>query len=122
MKTYPTAPGFLFDLGVYPLSFSFIATCRELYLDNFNTRIPPSGESATSRPLVITKGNSMNFTKKIAAGSALIGTGINSALAAVPAEVTTALTAAKDDGIVVASAVLVAVVAIFAFKLMRRGL
>lgn len=44
------------------------------------------------------------------------------AMAAVPTEVTTALSDAKTDGVTVATAVLVAIVAIFAFKLMRRGL
>ena len=43
-------------------------------------------------------------------------------MAAVPADVTTALTDAKADAIVVATAVLVVIVAIFAFKLMRRAL
>jgi len=45
-----------------------------------------------------------------------------SAMAAVPADVTTALESAKTDGVAVATAVLVAVVAIYAFKLMRKGL
>jgi hypothetical protein len=45
-----------------------------------------------------------------------------SAFAAVPADVTDALTGAKTDGVLVATAVLVAIVAIYAFKLMRKGL
>ena len=42
--------------------------------------------------------------------------------AAVPADVTTALGDAKTDGVSVATLVLVAVIAIFAFKFMRKGL
>lgn len=45
-----------------------------------------------------------------------------SALAAVPTEVTTALGDAKTDGIAVAGLVLVAIIAMYAFKLMRRGI
>ena len=44
------------------------------------------------------------------------------AYAAVPESVTTALSDAKTDGVSVAGLVLVAVVAIFAFTLMRRAL
>lgn len=45
-----------------------------------------------------------------------------SVFAAVPAAVTTSLTDAQADGVTVATAVLVAIVAIYAFKLMRKGL
>ena len=45
-----------------------------------------------------------------------------SAIAAVPADVTTALTDLKADALVVATAVLVAIVAIYAFKFIRKGL
>ncbi|MBK6295524.1 MAG: hypothetical protein IPF55_15525 [Rhodoferax sp.] len=45
-----------------------------------------------------------------------------SAMAAVPADVTTALTDLKADALVVATAVLVAIVAIYAFKFIRKGL
>lgn len=45
-----------------------------------------------------------------------------SAFAAVPVAVTTALTDAQADGVTIASAVFVAIVAMFAFKLMRKGL
>lgn len=55
-----------------------------------------------------------------------VGTGLAlllpKAFAAVPADVSTALTDAKADGLVVAGLVLVAVIAMYAFKLMRRGL
>lgn len=60
--------------------------------------------------------------KKIAAGTSALVLSAGSAFAAVPADVTTALSDAKTDGIVVATAVLVAIVAIYAFKLMRKGL
>lgn len=60
--------------------------------------------------------------KKIAAGVGSLGLMASSAFAAVPTDVTTALDGAKTDGVTVATAVLVAVVAIYAFKLMRKGL
>jgi len=44
------------------------------------------------------------------------------AFASVPAEVTTALADMKADGITVATAVLVAVIALAAIKFIRRGL
>lgn len=44
-----------------------------------------------------------------------------SALAAVPAEVTTAITDMKTDALAVAAAFLVAVIAVVAFKFMRKG-
>jgi hypothetical protein len=44
-----------------------------------------------------------------------------SVFAAVPADVTTAMTDMKADAIVVATAFLVAIIAVKAFKLMRRG-
>jgi len=43
-------------------------------------------------------------------------------LAAVPADVTTAIETAETDGVAVATAVLVAIVALFGFRLMRRAL
>lgn len=43
-------------------------------------------------------------------------------MAEVPADVTTALSGAKVDATTVATAVLVVIVAIFAFKLMRKAL
>lgn len=60
--------------------------------------------------------------KKIASGVTLVSVPIASAFAAVPTDVTTALTDAKADGLTVGAAVLVAIVAMYAFKLMRRGL
>lgn len=53
-----------------------------------------------------------------ATGASLIGT----AHAAVPASVTSALSDAQTDGITIATAVFVAIVAMYAFKLMRKGL
>lgn len=60
--------------------------------------------------------------KKISAGLALVAVPVSQAFAAVPAEVTTALGDAKTDGIAVAGLVLVAIIAMYAFKLMRRGI
>jgi len=60
--------------------------------------------------------------QKLAALAAMSTLAAGNAMAAVPTEVSTALNDAKTDGVTVASAVLVAIVAIFAFKLMRRGL
>jgi hypothetical protein len=45
-----------------------------------------------------------------------------SAFAAVPTEVTSAIESMKTDGLVVASAVLVAIIAIAAVKFIRKGL
>ncbi|MCQ4285803.1 major capsid protein [Pseudomonas stutzeri] len=53
------------------------------------------------------------------AGSALVA---GSAFAAVPAEVTTAMTEAGTDAAVIGGAVLVVIVGIAAFKYMRRAL
>lgn len=60
--------------------------------------------------------------RNLAALAALMTIAAGNAMAAVPTEVSTALGDAKTDGVTVATAVLVAIVAIFAFKLMRRGL
>jgi hypothetical protein len=59
--------------------------------------------------------------KKIALSSALVAGSIGSAFAAVPADVTTALGEMKTDALVVAAAFLVAIIAVAAFKLMRKG-
>lgn len=45
-----------------------------------------------------------------------------SAMAAVPPEVTTAVAGLKDDGVAVAVLVLLAIVAIYAVKFIRKGL
>lgn len=56
--------------------------------------------------------------------SALAGFSMSagSALAEVPADVTTALTTAKTDGVAVAGVVLAVIIAIYAFKLIRKAL
>jgi len=59
--------------------------------------------------------------RAVAVASAVIAAA-GSASAAVPAEVTTALSDMKADGLVVAGAVLVAVIAIAAVKFIRKGL
>lgn len=63
--------------------------------------------------------NRVNAVRSLVASGVLVA---GNAIAAVPADVTTALTEAKADGILVATAVLIAIVAIYAFKLMRKGL
>jgi len=57
-------------------------------------------------------------------GFSAIGAGFlaNQAFAAVPADVTTALNDAKTDGVTVAGVVLVVIIAIAAFKFIRRAL
>lgn len=63
---------------------------------------------------------------KVFARVALIGAplvaGANHAMAAVPADVTSALADMKADGLVIAGVVLVATIAIFAFKFLRKGI
>ncbi len=44
------------------------------------------------------------------------------AMAEIPAEVTTNTSAIKTDGVTIATAILVAIVAVFAIKFLRRGL
>ena len=60
--------------------------------------------------------------KKHVAAALLPFAAVSSAFAAVPAAVTTSLETAATDGAAVAGLVLVAIVGIFAFKLMRKGL
>nr|WP_316639177.1 major capsid protein [uncultured Roseateles sp.] len=60
--------------------------------------------------------------KRVGATLALVAASAGSAMAAVPEEVTTAVTAMKTDGLVVAGAVLVAIIAIAAIKFIRKGL
>lgn len=47
---------------------------------------------------------------------------IGSAMAELPADVTTAIGTAKTDGVQLAGLVLAAIIAIYAFKLVRRSL
>lgn len=72
----------------------------------------------------------INAGKELAARGlnkvAAVGTGMvvlsGEVLAAVPADVTTSLTEAKADGLSIATTVFVAIVALFAFGLMRKAL
>jgi hypothetical protein len=59
---------------------------------------------------------------RLAAIPAAAGVMVGNALAAVPTEVSAELATAKTDGVSVATLVLVAVIAVFAFKFMRKGL
>lgn len=60
--------------------------------------------------------------KKFATSLALVSASVGSAFAAVPAEVTTAVADMKTDGLVVAGAVLVAIIAIAAVKFIRKAI
>lgn len=55
-------------------------------------------------------------------GAATLATVTAGAYAAVPADVTTALGAIKTDALEIAGVVLLAIVAVFAFKFLRKGL
>lgn len=59
---------------------------------------------------------------RLAAMPAVAFAGVGSAFAAVPADVTTALETAGTDAVTIATAVLVAIIGIFAIKLLRRAL
>ncbi len=65
------------------------------------------------------------MSKKIAARLALVPAAafaaVGSAHAEIPTEVTTALSAMKADALTVAGLVLVAIIAVAAFKFMRKG-
>lgn len=63
-----------------------------------------------------------SIAKKFAVGSAFALSGILPAMAAVDPAVTTALSDAKADGATIGGAVLVVIVAIAAFKYIRRAL
>ena len=63
---------------------------------------------------------------KVFSRIAVVGTTLTAAasgaMAAVPADVTSALADMKADGLVIAGVVLVATIAIFAFKFLRKGI
>ncbi len=59
---------------------------------------------------------------KVKAGLLAVGSMAGSAFAAVPADVTTAITDMKADALTVAGAVLVAIIAVAAVKFIRKGL
>lgn len=60
--------------------------------------------------------------RKLSVLAAVLFCGVGSAMAAVPTDVTTAISTAGTDAATVAGAVFVAIVGIFAIKLMRKGL
>lgn len=64
----------------------------------------------------------MKLATRIKTAAAGLAVAPLSVMAAVPVEVTTALDNAKADGVSIATLVVVAIVAIFAFKLMRKAL
>jgi hypothetical protein len=59
---------------------------------------------------------------RLAAVPAFVAATTGSAMAAVPANVTAALSDLSADSLTVAGIVLAAIVAVFAFKFMRKGL
>ena len=63
-----------------------------------------------------------NSAKPVAAGFAVMGLGAQQAFAEVPADVTSALSAAQADGVEIAGIVLGVIIAIAAFKYIRRAL
>ena len=63
--------------------------------------------------------NKFAFVPAVAAGALAL---VSSVHAAVPADVTTAISDMKADGLTVASAVLVAVIAIAAIKFLRKAM
>jgi uncharacterized membrane protein len=62
------------------------------------------------------------FARAFGVAVAVTAISAQQAFAAVPAEVTAALDAAKEDGVTVAGVVLVVIIAIAAFKFIRRAL
>lgn len=63
--------------------------------------------------------NARRLGAAASAGALAVST---TAMAAVPTEVSTELAGMKDDAITIGTVVLLAVVAVFAFKFMRKGL
>jgi len=74
--------------------------------------------------IVLNKTREFFATKKaqVAAAAAIAAASISSAQAAVPANVTAALDDLQIDALTVAGVVLAAIVAVYAFKFMRKGL
>ena len=66
-----------------------------------------------------------SFARRVArlsaVGTGLVVAGVTAAQAAVPADVTTSLADMKADGLVVAGAILVAILAIAAVKFLRKA-
>jgi len=65
---------------------------------------------------------SKKLVSRLAAVPAFVAATAGSAMAAVPADVTTAIADLKADGLTVAGTVLAAIIAIFAIKFIRKGL
>jgi hypothetical protein len=63
-----------------------------------------------------------NFRRVVLGSAALFAVSAGQVFAAVPVEVTTALDDAKADGVTVAGVVLVVIIAIAAFKFIRKAL
>jgi hypothetical protein len=85
-----------------------------------NRLVFPWGVCSCSNWMVICMNLKMPVVLSIA-GASLVGF-INTASAEVPAAVTSALTAAGADAVTVATAVLVVIVGIIAFKFIRKAL
>lgn len=62
------------------------------------------------------------FVARVAAVPAVLAVMAGSAMAAIPTEVATGLTDMKTDGSSMATGVLLAIVAVFTLKFLRRGL
>ncbi|WP_312723690.1 major capsid protein [Stutzerimonas nitrititolerans] len=62
------------------------------------------------------------YGRKVAAGSAIALGAVGTAMAEVPADATTALNDAKADGVTIGGIVLGVIIAIAAFKYIRRAL
>lgn len=62
------------------------------------------------------------YGRKVAAGSAIALGAVGTAMAEVPADATTALNDAKADGVAIGGIVLGVIIAIAAFKYIRRAL
>lgn len=69
-----------------------------------------------------TRSIAQKYGARVAAVPALAYGVMGSAMAAVPAEVNTALADLKTDALTVAGIVLAAIVAVYAFKFIRKGL
>lgn len=62
-----------------------------------------------------------NLQTRVALGGSALLASAGSAFAAVPADITTAISTMKDDGVTVATAFVVAVIAVAAIKFLRSA-
>jgi hypothetical protein len=88
----------------------------------FRSEFARFGPIAVSAFRGFLKGSQMN--KIVRSGAVALGSvagAVGPALAAVPTEVTTAMTDMKADALTGAGLVLVAIIAVMAFKFMRKG-